>query len=113
MKRLLTTLAAVGLAAALAGHAQAAGEMAKKGMPMATSEAKTGHATGVVTAVDHDAKTVTIQHGPIAGVGWPAMTMTFKANPPALTKGVKPGDKVAFDVRVQGDSNEVVALRRQ
>jgi Cu(I)/Ag(I) efflux system protein CusF len=113
MKRLPTTLAVVGLAAALAVPALAAGEVAKKGMPMATSEAKTGHATGVVTAVDHEAKTITIQHGAIAGVGWPAMTVTFKANPPALTKAVKPGDKVAFDIRVQGDSNEVVALRRQ
>lgn len=111
-----TLFALVSLSAVvLAGPVLAADDMSNmKGMPMsAAGAAKTGHATGVVTAVDAKAKTVTIKHGPIPAVGWPAMTMTFTANPPALANAVKAGDKVAFDVKVQGASNEVTAIRKQ
>ena len=83
-----------------------------KGMSMDASAAKTGHATGVVTGVDAKSKTITIKHGPIAAVGWPAMTMTFKANPASLVQKVKVGEKVGFDVKVQGQNNEVTAIRK-
>ncbi|CAN7656163.1 copper-binding protein [Phenylobacterium sp. LjRoot225] len=108
----LSTLAAlVGFTAAIAAPAFA-DDM--KGMAMGpAAAAKTGHATGVVTAVDSKAKTVTIKHGPIAAVGWPAMTMTFKANPPALASKVKAGDKVAFNVKVEGGKNEITAISKQ
>jgi Cu(I)/Ag(I) efflux system protein CusF len=75
--------------------------------------AKTGDSTGVVTAVDTAAGTITLDHQPIPGVGWPAMTMTFKAAPPSLLAGVKTGDKVRFSVRIQGDNNQVTALAKQ
>ena len=75
--------------------------------------AKTGQATGVVTGLDDKMGMVTIKHGPIPGVGWPAMTMSFKAMPARLLKGVKAGDKVAFTVKVKGQENEVTALRKQ
>lgn len=38
---------------------------------------------------------VTLSHDPVPAVGWPAMTMTFHADP-KLTRGLKPGDKVRF-----------------
>ena len=61
----------------------AAGDMA--GMKMAptasASAVRTGKGTGFIKAIDARAGTVTLQHGPIAGLGWPAMTMTFKAAP--------------------------------
>jgi Cu/Ag efflux protein CusF len=41
------------------------------------------------------------------------MTMTFKAEPAKLADTVKPGDKVAFDVKVQGSNNTVTAIRKQ
>jgi Cu(I)/Ag(I) efflux system protein CusF len=63
--------------------------------------------------VDAKAKTVTIKHGPIPAVGWPAMTMTFKAEPAMLANTVKPGDKVEFDVKIQGASNAVTAIRKR
>jgi Cu/Ag efflux protein CusF len=53
-------------------------------------------ATGVVTAIEGD-DALTINHEPIEGL-MPAMEMTFKVNPPALAKGVHPGDKVQFGV---------------
>ncbi len=39
---------------------------------------------------------VTISHGPIPAVPWPAMTMQFKLANPALGRGIKAGDRVAF-----------------
>jgi Cu(I)/Ag(I) efflux system protein CusF len=81
---------------------------------MASSPApttKTGKGEGVITAIDLKADTVTIQHGPISAVGWPAMTMTFKATPAALLKGLKVGQKIGFDAKVTGMAAEVTAVR--
>ena len=61
--------------------------------------AKTGSGIGMVKSVDTRAGTMTIAHGPIPGVGWPAMTMTFKVAP-AVLKGLAPGKKIAFDLSV-------------
>jgi Cu(I)/Ag(I) efflux system protein CusF len=115
MKRSYLPLAALVVTVALAGPALASDNMAKmKGMPMGkTDAAKTGQAAGIVTGLDSNAGTVTIKHGAIPAVGWPAMTMTFKAMPATLLKGVKAGDKVAFTVKIRGQDNEVTALRKQ
>lgn len=98
------------LALALAGAAsvQAA---PMKGMAMsAGTAAKTGSGVGVIKAVDTKAGTITIQHGPIPAVGWPAMTMAFKAAPSSLLKTAKVGRKVAFGVRVAGPKAEVTSI---
>ena len=114
MKRFYLSAAAAALAAALAAPAMGADNTANmKGMPMASAAAKTGKASGIVTGVDSKASSVTIKHGPIPAVGWPAMTMTFKATPASLLKGVRTGDKVDFTVKVQGQDNEVTALHKQ
>ncbi|WP_332767629.1 efflux RND transporter periplasmic adaptor subunit [Phenylobacterium sp.] len=39
---------------------------------------------------------VTLSHGAIPGVGWPAMTMAFRLADPALARGLKVGDRVRF-----------------
>jgi Cu(I)/Ag(I) efflux system membrane fusion protein len=39
---------------------------------------------------------VTLSHGPVPAIGWPAMTMTFRLADPALAQGVKVGDRVTF-----------------
>jgi Cu(I)/Ag(I) efflux system membrane fusion protein len=39
---------------------------------------------------------VTLSHGPIPAAGWPAMTMTFRLADPALARGLKVGERVAF-----------------
>ena len=53
-----------------------------------------------------------MQHGPIAAVSWPAMTMTFKAKP-ALLKGLKVGQTVDFDCDVMATSATVTAIQRK
>jgi Cu/Ag efflux protein CusF len=76
----------------------------------AAAETKSGRGAGTVTAVDPEAGTVTIAHGPMPEVGWSAMTMTFAAAP-ALLAGVEPGDSVEFDLTVTAGRGEITALR--
>ena len=127
MKRLILTAAALSLAGSLAACSKPAAttteaaapvaapaaapaaisDMAAMGMP---ADAKMAKGMGTVTAVTTDS--LTIDHGPIPEVNWPAMTMTFKAAP-EVAKQAKAGDRVAFDLKLVGTSSEVTAIRRQ
>ena len=49
---------------------------------------------GRVEAIKADQ--ITFSHEPVPAIGWPAMTMTFKLEPPTLAKGLKVGDRAAF-----------------
>ena len=102
-----TTEAAAPPAAPAAAPGAPASDMAA--MPMAAG-AKMANGTGTVTGVSADS--VTIDHGPIPEANWPAMTMAFKASP-ELAKSVKPGDKVAFDLKLQGGAGEITAIEKQ
>ena len=106
-----STFALIGaLTLTAAGAVTAQGMSSMKGMSAAPA-AKHGQATGVIKAIDARAGTLILKHGPIAGVGWPAMTMTFKATPPTLLKGLKVGQTIGFDATVRGSSAEVTAVR--
>lgn len=76
-----------------------------------TAPAKTGQGVGVVTAIDAKAARVTIKHGSIPAIGWLAMTMTFRATPPSLLKGVRVGQTVTFAVSVRGMDAAVTAIK--
>ncbi len=82
------------------------------GMPMPATATKTGKGTGVITEIDAKAGTVTIKHQPIAALGWPAMTMGFKASPPSLLAGLKVGQKIGFDAHQGSGLPEVTAIRK-
>ncbi len=82
-----------------------AGHHAETAGPAGAAEA-----TGQIRSVDAQAGTVTIHHGPIAALGWPAMTMTFKATPAAL-RAAKAGQTVRFTLRTP--DNQVVAIQPQ
>jgi Cu(I)/Ag(I) efflux system periplasmic protein CusF len=106
-----TACALIGVLTLATAGAAAADDMAKmKGMS-ATPAAKQGKGTGVIKAIDAKSGTLTIQHGPIPAVSWPAMTMTFKAKPATLLKGLKVGQTVGFDTTVRGMDAEVTAVR--
>lgn len=66
--------------------------------------------TGQIKSVDAKAGTITIHHGPIAALGWPAMTMSFKASPEVL-KSAKAGQTVKFTLQPQ--DNRVIAIQPQ
>ena len=79
--------------------APGAGADAKKGEPAPanTGGSGAGHkAEGTVDGIDGKAGTVSITHGPIASLKWPAMTMEFKVANEALLKDLKPGAAVTF-----------------
>ncbi|RZI39824.1 efflux RND transporter periplasmic adaptor subunit, partial [Herbaspirillum sp. HC18] len=57
-----------------------------------------GHkAEGKVEEINAKDGTVSINHGPIDSLKWPAMTMEFKVANNALLKNMKPGDPVSFE----------------
>ena len=57
-----------------------------------------GHqAEGTVESVDAKTGRVSISHGPVASLKWPAMTMDFKTANNSLVKDLKPGSTVAFE----------------
>lgn len=69
--------------------------------------------TGTVTQVDAAAGTITINHGPIEAVSWPAMTMQFTAEDPAILQGVAVGDTVAFELKSATETSVVTAVRKE
>jgi Cu/Ag efflux protein CusF len=81
--------------------------MSMDNMPCAN---RTAQGTGVVEAVDSAKGTVTIKHQAIASIHWPAMTMTFKAEPPSLLQSVKVGEKVNFTLHPAGANSTVTAI---
>ena len=59
--------------------------------------------SGTVEKVDQTAGKITIDHGAIPNLNMDAMTMVFRAQDPAVLKGLKAGDKVQFTAdRVNG-----------
>jgi Cu(I)/Ag(I) efflux system periplasmic protein CusF len=87
-------------------QADAKGEMAM------STEAKMAKGSGTVTAIDTATGKITLDHGPIASLEWPAMKMGFDAKPEQLT-GIAVGDMVDFDVNVTGSAGEVTAIKKK
>lgn len=75
-----------------------------------TQEAKTYSGTGKVAAIEGDH--VSIAHGPIEGIGWPAMTMFFTA-PVGMATSVGVGSDVSFAFRQDGGSYVLTSLERR
>lgn len=69
--------------------------------PAARPATATASATGVVESVDTSARTITIAHGPVEALKWPAMTMAFQA-PDADLASLAPGDRVVFEFTATG-----------
>lgn len=83
---------------------------APAGLPVAATPTGAAQAVGQIKSVDAKAGTVTIHHAPISALGWPAMTMTFKATPEAL-QAAKAGQTVKFTLKTP--DNQVVAIQPQ
>ncbi len=68
--------------------------------PDAGEQAQAGptrhEAQGTFDALDAEAGSVTVTHGEIPALKWPAMTMDFSIADPALVKGLAPGTPVRF-----------------
>jgi len=83
------------LKAAVGGFGQSGSTGSDQGKPAA--KAPSHHAEGTVDEVDAKAGTVSLSHGPIDSLKWPAMTMEFKVANDALLKDLKPGAMVTAE----------------
>lgn len=79
-------------------------------MPMA-SKMKHGTGQGKVVSLDAETGAISIEHGPINGLGWPGMTMEFAAKPDLL-KGIVKGDKVSFEIDWDGHAGTVTKIEK-
>ena len=113
MKKLYLSIA---LLFAFASGAQAQVSMAgmnMDGMDMKEApSAPAAHAEGTVKAIDALGGKVTLAHGPVPALKWPAMTMGFKASAQQLEQ-LKVGDKVAFDFRMEGSAATIVDIQKE
>ena len=65
---------------------------------------------GEITKMAPEKGQLTLRHEAIKSIGMDAMTMPYTARQASLLKGFKPGDRVRFTVKVQGDEVLVDAL---
>ena len=91
------------LKAAFSGFGQSADSAKAKGeitaaAPTAGAAPATHRGEGTVEAVAPAESSVTLAHGPIASLKWPAMTMDFKVKDAALLRALKPGQRIVFDL---------------
>ena len=93
--------AAIGGLVAPAGQAPAAAGSAPASTSApapAPAKAVVGHrAEGRVEGIDAKAGTLSLQHGPVASLKWPAMTMEFKLANATLLQGLAAGQRVSFE----------------
>lgn len=85
-----------------------------KGMEMQSEkkgQSKTHKGSGTVSKVDSEKGTVTIAHGPVESMNWPAMTMTFKVKDKKMLGKVKEGDKVDFSFVQSGKDYTITQVK--
>ncbi len=78
------------------GHASTP-DSAKANDPAAGSKGVSHVAEGKVIAIDPKTKSVSIEHGPIASLKWPGMTMDFQVANDALLGQLKPGASISAE----------------
>lgn len=121
MKKSLMMASSLALVAALFGcnkqpeaskpgldSSTAAGNMSEIAMPVTM---KHGNGVGTVTAIDPAKGTVTLDHGDITELKWPAMKMGFFAKPEVLV-GIKVGEKVDFEIDWDGKAGTVSRMKK-
>lgn len=118
MKRSIAVVACITIVSGSAWAQSAQTHGAMPGMNGASSsmisEAKatvTHRLSGTVKKVDVKAKSVTVDHAAVQTLNWPAMTMTFKVEDPAIIAKLKTGAKIDADMIERGHDYVIVALR--
>jgi len=99
--------------------AQGMGGMDMKDMDMSKdkktegkkSGSKVHKGVGTVKKVDAAASTVTIAHGPIKSMNWPAMNMTFAVKDKALLDKFSQDKKVEFEFVQQGSDYVIKSVK--
>ncbi len=89
-----------------------AGDARPAAVPPPAGEARRASATGVVQTVDAPAQSLVIAHGPVESLGWPGMTMTFRA-PGVDLSAIKAGDAVSFEFTTTGMDGTITSISEQ
>lgn len=116
--KLIALVASGALAATAAACSQETTAPAKEDMgSMETSEpaaiAGPIRSTGAVTAVDASAGTISLDHEAIAAINWPAMSMQFTAENPAILQGIAVGDHVTFELKSASETSTITMVQKQ
>ncbi len=103
------------LSVTIFAHADGMNGMNMKDAPMSGQmtnqmNGKVHHGTGTVQKVDATNGRITIAHGPINSIQWPAMTMTFAVQNKKLLNQVVAGEKIEFDL-VQAAQDQYTVTR--
>lgn len=91
-------------------------DMDMKAMPMEKMKSDSAkvtihHAIGVVKSVDQSKGTVTIAHGPVSSLNWPAMTMTFSVKDKSFFDKLALAKNVTIDFKQQNADYVVTAVK--
>lgn len=73
-------------------------------------EPTTYSAAGTIEKIEP--RSVTLRHGPVPRLKWPAMTMAFATKGPAQLRGFKRGDRVRFTFTQSDGGPKVVSIRK-
>lgn len=96
------------------GQMDATQDMGHQGMKMAApadAAVMTHQATGMVKAVDPVKGSVTLAHGAIKSLNWPAMTMAFPVKEKNLLDKLVVGKEVQVELKKEGANYVVVAVK--
>ena len=85
--------------------------MDKKKAPAKAAPVRFHKGVGTVTAVDSAKGKVTIAHGPIQTMKWPAMTMAFGVKDKALLDKLSTGKKVEFEFTQEGSVYTITSTK--
>jgi Cu(I)/Ag(I) efflux system protein CusF len=97
---------------AMKGMDTSKGDM--KGMDMKGMQEKssgTHKAAATVRSADTKAGTVTLDHGPVPSMNWPAMSMTFKLKDKAMMEQLAAGKKVEVEFVQEGKDYVITAVK--
>jgi Cu/Ag efflux protein CusF len=76
--------------------------------PVRVAAAPTHSGEGTVEEINAKEKKIKLAHGPIPSLRWGAMSMFFDVADAALLRGLKPGDKVRFELRQEQSGRFVI-----
>lgn len=112
MKALNIAIAIFSLTVPAAAFAQA-GQMQgmAMGQPATGTKGAVHQATGVVKSVDAVNGKVTLEHGPVKTLNWPAMAMTFGVKDKGLLDKLRVDQRVQVEFQGQGGSYVITSVR--
>lgn len=113
MIRLAVLVCGLVLAAAAQAQGMTGMQDTHKDMPMKgmQHDEKQHKASGTVTKVDREKSRVTIKHGAVATLDWPAMTMTFAVKERKLMEKLQQGKEVQFQFAQQGKDYVITGVQ--